>query len=231
MDWIHKYQLFLFDLDGLLVNTEEIHFRAYVAMCKARGYHFPLTFSEYFRMAQQDSKAPEKYIYSTFPELYKTEPNWHVLYAEKKRAFLDILEREPAPLMPGAELLLQTLEAANKKRCVVTHSSKELVAVLTMQNRVLQSIPYWFTREDYVLPKPAPDGYLKAIESLASPKDTIIGFEDSDRGLRSLLATPAQAVLVNSIDTELCIRYQRQGVPTFSSLDQVCYHFPDNLYS
>ena len=34
MDWIKKYQLFLFDFDGLLVNTEEMHFLAYKQMCE-----------------------------------------------------------------------------------------------------------------------------------------------------------------------------------------------------
>ena len=32
MRWISEYQLFLFDLDGLLVNTEELHYQAYKNM-------------------------------------------------------------------------------------------------------------------------------------------------------------------------------------------------------
>src|SRR5581483_5968221 len=171
-----QYELFLFDLDGLLVNTEMIHHRAYVAMCKARGYELSITFDEYFAIAQSDAKGPENFIYKTFPKLQKEEPNWKVLYAEKKRAFLDILQKESAPLLEGVETILKALERANKKRCVVTHSPKELVDLLRKQNPILHSIPNWITREDYTHPKPHPDGYLLAIERFAEKEDRIIGF-------------------------------------------------------
>ena len=217
MDWIQEYQLFLFDLDGLLVNTEEIHYRAYCEMCKGRGYKLPWSFSEYFRIAQLDAKAPERHIYAAFPKLQQKEPNWAVLYAEKKSAYLRLLQEEPAPLLPGADAMLALLAKAQKKRAVVTHSAKELVTLLRKQNPVLDTIPHWFTREDYSQPKPAPDGYLKAIEVLAAPQDKIIGFEDSLRGMNSLMATPAKPIFINSIDEETRKYFREKGVATFSS--------------
>jgi len=217
MDWIQKYQLFLFDLDGLLVNTEEIHYRAYCQMCYGRGYELPWSFSEYFRIAQLDAKAPERHIYAALPKLQKEEPNWTVLYAEKKSAFLHLLQEEPAPLLPGADAMLALLAKAQKKRAVVTHSAKELVTLLRQQNPLLDTIPHWFTREDYSQPKPAPDGYLKAIATLAEPHDTIIGFEDSLRGMNALMATAAKPVFINSIDEETKKYFKEKGVATFSS--------------
>ena len=41
MEWIHHYQLILFDLDGLLVNTEQLHYQAYKNMLQARGFSLP----------------------------------------------------------------------------------------------------------------------------------------------------------------------------------------------
>jgi beta-phosphoglucomutase len=228
MRWIESYELFLFDLDGLLVNTEEIHYRAYVQMCKGRGYTIPWSFSQYFQIAQQDAGAPERAVYAEFPALQKQEPNWKVLYAEKKRAFLEILENEPAPLLPGAEKFLKILENAQKKRCVVTHSQTELVALLRKQNPILNTIPHWFTREDYSLPKPAPDGYLKAIETLNSSGGKVIGFEDSDRGMRSLMATIATPVLINSIDEKTRASFASMGVKTYTSFDELL--LIDDLY-
>ncbi len=221
MDWIQEYQLFLFDLDGLLVNTEEIHYHAYCQMCKGRGYELPWSFSEYFRIAQLDAKAPERHIYAAFPKLQQEEPNWAVLYAEKKSAYLRLLQEEPAPLLPGAEALLTLLAKAQKKRAVVTHSAKELVTLLRKQNPILDTIPHWFTREDYSQPKPAPDGYLKAIAALAAPQDKIIGFEDSLRGMNSLMATPAKPIFINSIDEETKKYFREKGVATFSSFTEL----------
>ena len=221
MRWISEFQLFLFDLDGLLVNTEELHYGAYKRMLKQRGYTLPWDFIKYFGIAQQDAEAPKRHIYAEFPELYKSEPDWSVLYAEKKQAYLDLLQSEAAPLMPGVEELLGLLEQKNVKRAVVTHSAKALVDALCKKNPTLRTIPHWITREDYAMPKPAPDGYLKAIRDFAEPGDRVIGFEDSSRGLRSLMATPATPILVNAIDASLQQTTKAQGVKVFTSFIDV----------
>lgn len=130
MQWILQFQLYLFDLDGLLVNTEELHYKAYKRMLHDRGYNLLWDFPKYFSIAQQDAEAPKRYIYAEFDELLRKEPDWHVLYAEKKKAYADLLETESAPLMPGVEELLLTLKANNKKLCVVTHSARSFVDAL-----------------------------------------------------------------------------------------------------
>ncbi len=221
MHWIADYQLFLFDLDGLLVNTEELHYGAYKHMLKKRGYHLPWNFEKYFSIAQQDAEAPKRYIYAEFPKLYQEEPDWKVLYAEKKQCYLDLLHSQSAPLMPGAKELLLELEKQNVKRAVVTHSAKALVDVLCEKNPILKTIPHWITREDYTEPKPAPDGYLKAISLYAKPDDKVIGFEDSSRGLRSLMATRAKPILINGMDPGLLETYKEQGVQVFSSFHEL----------
>ncbi len=221
MDWIENYQLFLFDLDGLLVNTEEIHYRAYCEMCKGRGFTLPWSFSEYFKIAQLDAKAPERHIYAAFPKLQQQEPNWQVLYAEKKSAYLRILHDEPAPLLQGVQELLLHLAKMQKKRCVVTHSAKELVTLLRKQNPILDTIPHWFTREDYSQPKPSPDGYLVAIAKLAAYDDAIIGFEDSLRGMNALMGTKAKPIFINSIDENTKKHFKDMGVATFSSMNEL----------
>jgi beta-phosphoglucomutase len=217
MEWVEKYALFLFDLDGLLVNTEEIHYRAYKEMCKARGYTLPWSFKEYFNIAQQDAKAPERAIYAAFPSLYQEEPDWKVLYQEKKSWFLEILKNEPAPLLEGVDEFLLWLEEKGKKRAVVTHSARELADLLRQQNPILQTIPNWFTREDYNLPKPSPDGYLKAIDTLLLPGEKCIGFEDSLRGMKALMATCAYPVYINSFDEATRHHFQKEDVQVFRS--------------
>ena len=222
MQWIYQYQLFLFDLDGLLVNTEELHFKAYVEMCRTRGYHLPWDFVTYYKIAQQAADAPKRFIYQEFPKLELEEPRWEILYAEKKRIYLQLLENEPVPLLPGAKRILNELQKANICRCIVTHSQAELVRAISKKNPILQSVPHWFTREDYERPKPSPDGYLKAISTLTKPDDKIIGFEDSSRGLRSLMATKATSILINAFEEDLRKEFSKLGVRSFLSLEEAC---------
>ncbi len=199
MNWINNYQLFLFDFDGILVNTEELHQEAYVQMCKGRGEQLTWDFPRYCMAAHFESTGLRDQIYAEFPPLFNKEPDWAVLYKEKKDAYKNLLKSGAVQLMPGVEKLLLALQAANIKRCVVTHSPEEHVNLIREQNPLLNSIPKWFTREDYSHAKPHPECYLKAISELGEQGDHIIGFEDTPRGLKALQATKAQAVFVSTV--------------------------------
>lgn len=206
MEWIKQYQLFLFDFDGLLVNTEELHFAAYQKVCKERGFHLHWDWTTYAQAAHYKSHGIKEKMYLDFPELQAQEPNWDVLYAEKKRAYLDLLYEARVRLMPGVEPLLEALQRANIKRCVVTHSPKEQIQLLREQLPLLNTLPIWITREQYLHPKPHSECYEYAIAHHGSTHDKIIGFEDSPRGLQALLGTKAKAVLVSQAFDHIQLR-------------------------
>jgi HAD superfamily hydrolase (TIGR01509 family) len=194
--WIHQFQLFLFDFDGLLVNTEHLHFAAYTKMCAERGYKLEWDFEQFCTAAHFDSTGLRDAIYAAFPALYAQESRWEVLYAEKKRQYLDVLRSDELQLMPGAARLLSAIKDAKIKCCVATNSPKEQIEYIKERLPVLESIPIWFTREDYSKPKPDPEVYLKAIAQLAEKGDRIIGFEDSIRGLKALIGAQVPGVLI-----------------------------------
>lgn len=196
MHWIQKYQLFLFDFDGLLVNTEELHYKAYIRLCANRGFQLTWNFERYSLAAHHDSSGLRNHIYAEFPALYAQEPNWNILYEEKKTAFLQILQESPVQLMPGVASLLESLSHAHVPRCVVTHSPLKVIELLRSRNPILNSIPNWITREDYSQPKPHPECYQLAIERFGKGIAHTIGFEDSPRGLKALQGTSAKAVLI-----------------------------------
>lgn len=196
MQWIFDYQLFLFDFDGLLVDTEKLHYQAYINMCAARGFSLNWSFHRYSEAAHHDPNALRDQIYEEFPLLKLQEPDWKVLYEEKKRIISELFEKGTVPLMPGVKELLLALEEANIKRCVVTHSPTLLIKKIRAQNPLLDTIPHWITREDYTHPKPHPECYQIAIDRLKQKGDHIIGFEDSPRGLSALLETEAKPVLI-----------------------------------
>ncbi len=193
MRWIEKFDLFLFDLDGLLVNTEMLHYEAYRSLCSHYGYQLPWNFSEYLEVAHASSEGLREALY---PHLASQGGEWSSIYAMKKKIYQESLNKGKLSLMPGVEALLQELAGARLKRCVATHSTKEQVETIKHHLPILKTIPVWITREDYESPKPAPDAYLKAIELLADPGDRIVGFEDSFRGLQALRATLALPVLI-----------------------------------
>jgi beta-phosphoglucomutase len=197
MLWIENFQLFLFDFDGLLVNSEKLHYQAYQQMCRRHGCELPWDFGSYIQVAHMgDDFAIRKEIYHLFPKLAEEFPEWAPLYAEKKQIYIELLTAGKMELMPGVGSLLERLEEKGIKRCVVTHSFRASVEEIRRQLPALNSIPNWVTREDVTRPKPDPEGYQKAIDLLAEPGDRIVGFEDTLKGLRALQGTVAKPVLI-----------------------------------
>ncbi|MBX7066868.1 MAG: HAD family phosphatase [Parachlamydiales bacterium] len=193
MQWIRDFHLFLFDFDGLLVNTEHLHYQAYLNMLEKRGYKTTLSFANFFELAHFNSTAWREALYADIPGL---EPNWQILYDEKKANYEHLITSGKVELMPGAEKLLKKLDEAKIRRCVVTNSFLPQVQLIRAKIPALETIPKWITREDYEKPKPSPECYLKAIELYGKKGDRIIGFEDSVRGLKALRQTTALPVIV-----------------------------------
>lgn len=217
MNWIQKFQLFLFDFDGLLVNTEHLHFQAYRNMLARRGVQLDWSFAHYCELAHLNPSALKEELYAQFPDL---PLNWDQLYREKKEAYLELLASGKVELMPGVEQLLTELAEKRTRHCVVTHSTLEQTQLIRAQHPVLQAIPAWITREDYEQPKPNPECYLKAISLYGQPGDRIIGFEDSIRGLQALRQTPALAVLICPAHHPL-LEMAAEDALHFESLEQI----------
>lgn len=222
--WTGSFDFFLFDFDGLLVDTEKLHFKAYVEMCRQRGFTLGWTLSEFFKRAHFSAEGLREGIYAQFPELYAQEPRWEILYAEKKRIYQRFLEEGHLELMPGVKSLLERLVQLEKKRCVVTNSFKGQVDEIKKHLPLLKTIPVWITRECYERPKPAPDGYQKALKLLGKEGERTIGFEDSMRGLRALLeAGIDHAVLVSSLDHPQMEGNIPEGVERVTSFESNSY--------
>lgn len=201
MQSAHDFQLYLFDFDGVLVDTEALHLKAYQRMCANRGFEFSCDMHHYAQVALFRASGLKDLIYQKLPGLYQQEPNWDVLYQEKKQCYLQLLEEEGAQFMPGVEPLLEYLDDLGVNRCVVTHSPLEQIETIKQAQPLLKTIPHWITRECYSEPKPHPECYQLAVKQLAKPGQAIVGFEDSPRGMSALLHTSATAYLVTSFLT------------------------------
>ncbi len=224
MDWINKFDLFLFDFDGLLVDTEGLHFEAYQQLCAKYDCKLPWTLDQFFNIAHTSALGIRNEIERLFPQMLDGT-SWDVLYSEKKSIYQKLLQSGNLSLLPGVQPLLEKLSLLNKKRCVVTNSTLPQIELIKSHIPVLQTIPYWFTRESYTNPKPAPDGYLKALQELKRPQDRVIGFEDSLRGLKALEQAGVEntVLICMSSHPQLVGFHQPQllMVPSFIALNEV----------
>jgi beta-phosphoglucomutase len=215
MQWIHQFQLFLFDFDGLLVDTEPFHYLAYKEVLQQYDCHIQWDLQQYCALAHKNSTALCEATYQAFPHLLAQQPDWEELRKQRKKLYIQIIETRALQLMPGAQQLLEKLQDAEMRHCVVTNSTAKEVTIIQEKLPVLQKIPLWVTREKYEKAKPNPESYLKAIDLLGRKEDRIVGFEDSLKGFNALQGTPATPVLV--VDSE----HVPPGIFHFSSLESI----------
>jgi len=220
MDTPESYDLIFFDFDGLLVNTERLHYEAYLEMCRARGVDLGWDFAKYRLVAHAAFPGIRDSLYAEFPALQLQEPKWSVLYLEKKQAYEKILSNGSVELMPGVLQMLDFLDEKGIPSCVVTNSFLSQTLAVRKKIPALERIPNWITREDYVGAKPAPDPYLTAKKRYAKPGDRIVGFEDTLKGLEALIGAGIEGVVISDFLTpEFKQTLEEKNTTYFSSFE------------
>ncbi len=217
---LKDFDLFCFDFDGLLVDTEPLHYQAYKEMFKSHGCAFDIDFQQYTQYAHHASgTALAQYAQAHFPFL---KPTWHDLRLEKSLIYSALLTSTPTPLMPGIQELILALKAAGKEMTVVTNSYRPDVEKIIALQPFLQTIPRWITRDDYQKPKPDPAGYLYALSLYPDiSKERTVGFEDTLKGVTALSKAEIYPILICDADHPQRLDYQ--NIP-----DQIS-HFPSVL--
>ena len=196
MKWTSDISSIFFDFDGLLVNTEALHFAAYQQMLRQNGVNLSWSFDHFISLAHKSAQGLRLYLKAKAPQLFQTKP-WSILYGEKKTTYLTLLNTEEVKWMPGAEEMLETVREAELVHGVVTNATQKEIELIRQKIPRLREVSYWITREDYKEPKPAPDGYLKALEMIKKGKRAI-GFEDTLKGVYALEKAGITPILICS---------------------------------
>ncbi len=194
--WLNFFDLLLFDFDGLLVDTEKLHWQAYQKMCENRGFLLPWSLEQFWEIAHLSEEGLKKEIYALFPALQRQESNWSLLYQEKKECYQELLYAGKVELMPGVAPLLEAIQEKNIARAVVTNSTQQQTDIVKKFIPSLSSIPLWITREKYTFSKPHPDPYETALKEMQISPERAIGFEDSLKGIQSMIGAKIQVPLL-----------------------------------
>ncbi len=186
----------IFDLDGVLVSTDEFHFRSWVRLCAEEGFtFFDRTFNHRFRGIGRMQCV--HILLTAAGEDYTPERQKEV--AERKnRYFVESLAAvTPECLLPGALAMLRALRRRGIRIAVASNSrNAKPIIERTRIGGLLDTIVDGF---DIKNSKPDPEAFLLAAQLLGLPaaeclvvEDAVAGIVAADRaGMRSLgIGTP-----------------------------------------
>ena len=195
----------VFDMDGLLVDTEQVVFDAMTAAARGDGRELP--FDTFKRMVGLPGHASDAIVTEHFGEGFDVE-RWRV---EVSRHFDDIAAAGIA-LKSGVVELLDVLDRRDMPRAIATSSTRRAVEHSLGQHGLVKRFHAVISRELQTRHKPHPGPFLKAAEALDVDPADCLALEDSHNGVRAAAAAGMMTIMVPDMldPTEemqaLCIR-------------------------
>lgn len=179
----------IFDMDGVLLDTERLYEVAMVDACKTLGYGMSkqLYRAQIGKPLDQCEVIVRDALGADFP--------MHDYY-DLTRQNMATLTAHDIPTRPGAHALLRHLKARNIPTAVATSTSSPMAEEHLERAGLRELLGPVVTRSQVARGKPHPDPYLLAAEKLGAPKSTTLAIEDSHTGVRSAHAAGLFTVMV-----------------------------------
>lgn len=166
----------IFDIDGVLVDSNPLHFETWRSIGREDGFDFP-----------------ESLFQETFGQTTRAilKDHWHrPLLDEEIRYFDDLKERlyrdiaaDHLPTIPGAVEFLKTLYASGFSLAVGSSGPGFNVDFVLERLGIKPYLKGWVSGTDVVHGKPAPDIFLAAAEKMNLIAERCIVIDDSESGV------------------------------------------------
>lgn len=179
----------VFDMDGLMFNTEDVYYQVGSELLRRRGCEFSRELSDAMM------GRPPQPSFEVMIQWHSLTDTWQTLAAESEDLLISLLDEYLAP-MPGLFDLLDRLEAAGVPKAICTSSSRRVLTAVLSRFTMEPRFQFTLTAEDIVHGKPDPEIYLKAAGRLGIKPQEMLVLEDSQAGCRSAASAGAFAVAV-----------------------------------
>jgi HAD superfamily hydrolase (TIGR01509 family) len=167
----------LFDLDGTLIDTDDLHRAAFGALLAERGRTLCAEDYRTNVMGRPNS--------AIMPHLFPGEEHRHAELADaKEAAFRAMLDVRVEPVA-GAAALIDRAAAEGAGIAVVTNAPRANAEAMLAAAGLADRIEALVIGEECARPKPDPLPYREAMARLGTTPAQALAFEDSPSGLRA----------------------------------------------
>jgi putative hydrolase of the HAD superfamily len=180
----------IFDLDGVIVDSEPLHFEAHQKALKEFGMEISLKEYLAFGVATGDGFLYEK-ISEKYPEKILSVAD----IRRRKKYIYKELSKDKLQLREGVADLLDKL-SGNFVLTLASSGEKEIVEFVLDKFGLQNYFEIVISGNDVEKVKPNPDIYLKNVEKLGLDKKECIAIEDSQTGLRAAKAAGLKCIVV-----------------------------------
>lgn len=188
----------IFDVDGTLAETEELHRRAFNETFAAHGFDWHWDQDRY-RALLQVTGGKERMAHDLAERgLAADGHDIPGLHRAKTDRYTELMARGEIALRPGIADLIRSGRDAGLRLAVATTTSRFNIDALVRATLGCEAADLFHAiaaGDEVGAKKPAPDVYLLALERLGLPPEDAVALEDSVNGLMSARAAGLRCVV------------------------------------
>lgn len=184
-----KFKGAVFDIDGVVIATAKLHYKAWEKVFKEYGKKF--TFDEFKKTI--DGMPRDKGAAFIFPEFSREKIN--DICRKKQFYFNKIIKKEKAKLYTDALRFLKEIKKQNIKTAIATSSKN--AGVILKKMGIYKYFDVDANGAFLKRGKPAPDIFLRAAKKLKLKPEECVVFEDSLNGIISAKRAKMKCVAIS----------------------------------
>ncbi len=178
----------IFDMDGVLVNTEPIHFKMYEEFFRELGME--LAYEDYAPCIGSTTEMLRGLLLDSYGVDILTPENWAGIKEHEAR----IIARDGYGEIPGIREFIQDLRAHGIRTAVASSSYYDQIVRTLKAVNLYDLFDKIVSGADVPNPKPAPDVFLEAMGRLGVKPEECLVVEDSGNGVRAAKASGAACI-------------------------------------
>jgi beta-phosphoglucomutase-like phosphatase (HAD superfamily) len=202
----------IFDMDGLMLDTEAIYRRVWQRAARMQG--FVLTDEQYLQFlgrTTHDAELDMAAMYGPPFDLARFRADW-------PRVWREFIAQHSIPRKPGLDALLALLDADSYRKAVATSTVR--AEALETLGTLVERFDALVTGDMVRHGKPAPDIFLLAAEQLGVTPDECLVLEDSEAGISAAHAAGMRVICVPDLKQPVP-EVARKATAIYQSLDDV----------
>ncbi|NMH28909.1 HAD family hydrolase [Flavobacterium silvaticum] len=170
----------IFDMDGVIVDTEPVHKYAYYEHFKQLGIDVP---DEMYSTFTGNST---KNVYQKLRDTFGIDTETNDLIRVKRNLFNDAFDtKEDLYLLPGVESLIKDLYANGMQLILASSAANVTIDRVFTRFNLHQYFTHILSGEDFAQSKPNPAIFIKAWELSGDDKSECVVIEDSTNGIKA----------------------------------------------
>ncbi len=187
---------YIFDLDGTLVDTMPLHYRAWNRAMQQAGLREELSEDLFYSLGGM----PTKRVARLFAEHYGLTIDAEKVFRQKEALFLEL--RSEMKLVESVVAFARKAVAGRIPVSVASGGPREVVRHTLELMHLRDLFPVVVTPEDVAHGKPAPDMFLLAARKMGVAAAKCLVFEDAELGIQAAEAAGMKWVRVESRATQ-----------------------------